>query len=292
MRAEERRRDPLRSSTRKRLVYTAAAIVAAVVVVGSILSLTVLAGTGTHGASVEKFDVDTNAVPGTHPVSVVVPDGTDGKDRPLLVFLHGRGGNSDTYTDQEPFFKALEDQGNRAPVVAFPDGGESSYWHDRDGGNWDAYLMKDVIPQVADRFGTDVSRIAVGGISMGGFGALDLAMHHRGAFCAAGGHSPALYTSGGESAPGAFDDAEDFADNDVIQAATTDPGAFSNLPVWLDAGKSDPFVPGVTAMRSALEASGADLTDRENWRGGHTEDYWNDHWSEYLAFYAKALAQC
>ena len=276
----------------KRLTLTAVAIAAAVAVVWSVLNLTLLAGTDTRGASVEKFDVDSDAVPGTHPVSVVVPDGTDGEGRPLLVFLHGRSGDSETYTNDEPFFEALDDQGERAPVVAFPDGGESSYWHDRDSGRWDAYLMKEVIPQVEDRFGVDVSKVAVGGISMGGFGALDLAMHHRGEFCAAGGHSPALFTSGGESAPGAFDDAEDFAANDVIQAAETDPGAFEGLPVWLDAGKSDPFVPGVTALTSALEGSGADLTSKGNWRGGHEDDYWNEHWSDYLDFYAKALAQC
>ncbi|MBK8293543.1 MAG: hypothetical protein IPK93_01755 [Solirubrobacterales bacterium] len=184
------------------MAYTAAAIAAAVAVVWGILNLTLLAGTDSHGASVEKFEVNSDAVPGGHPVSVVVPDDTDGESRPLLIFLHGRSGNSETYTNDEPFFKALDDQGEQAPVVAFPDGGESSYWHDRDSGNWDAYLMKEVIPQVAERFGIDSSRIAIGGISMGGFGALDLAMHHRGRFCAAGGHSPALFTSGGESAQG------------------------------------------------------------------------------------------
>ena len=275
---------------------TAAAIVAAVAVVWGVVSLVgVVTGIGdadTHGASVEKLEIDSDAVPGTRPVSVVVPDGTDGEGRPLLVFLHGRSGDSETFTEDEPFFEALDDQGERAPVVAFPDGGDSSYWHDRDTGNWDAYLMKEVIPRVEDEYGTDVSRIAVGGISMGGFGALDLAFHHKGSFCAAGGHSPALYTSGGESAPGAFDDAEDFAANDVIEAASTDPAAFDGLPVWLDAGKSDPFVPGVTAMTSALENSGADLTAKSNWRGGHVEKYWNDHWSNYLGFYAKALSKC
>lgn len=282
--------DPLRSSPRKLLIYTAAAFVAAVAVVWSILDLTLLSGPDAHGASVEKFEIDSEAVPGTHPVSVVVPDG-EGEGRPLLVFLHGRSGDSGTYTDDEPFFEALDDQGERAPVVAFPDGGESSYWHDRDDGDWDAYLMEEVIPEVAERFGTS-SKVAVGGISMGGFGALNLAMHHRGEFCATGGHSPALFISGGESAPGAFDDAEDFADNDVIQAAESDPGAFEGLPVWLDAGKSDPFVPGVAALTSALESAGSDLKARSDWRGGHDEGYWNEHWADYLGFYAKALARC
>jgi S-formylglutathione hydrolase FrmB len=49
-----------------------------------------------------------------------------------------------------------------------------------------------VIPQVTRRFGTDRRRVAIGGISMGGFGAYDLARLNPGRFCAVGGHSPAL----------------------------------------------------------------------------------------------------
>jgi S-formylglutathione hydrolase FrmB len=49
---------------------------------------------------------------------------------------------------------------------------------------------------------------------VGGFGAYDLARLNPGRFCAVGGHSPALWRSGGETAPGAVDDAEDFARHD------------------------------------------------------------------------------
>lgn len=277
----------------KRVAITAAAIAAAVAVVWSVLSLTLLAGTDTHGASVEQVSVDSDAVPGTHPVSVVLPDGAgDDSGRPILLFLHGRSGNSETFTEDEPFFAALEGEGEQAPIVVFPDGGESSYWHDRDSGNWDAYLTEEVIPQVAEKFGADASRIAVGGISMGGFGALNLAEHHPGMFCAAGGHSPAIFQTGGESAPGAFDDAEDFAANDVIATARDNPDSLDGTPVWLDAGHRDPFVPGVGAMSEVLNASGADVTVKDDWSGGHDDDYWNAHWADYLRFYASKLAAC
>ena len=277
----------------KRLLTTAAALAAAVAVVWAVLNLTVLAGTDTHGSDVESFELKSEAVPGTHPVSVVVPDGAgDGSGRGMLIFLHGRNGDSESYTDEEPFFEALEAQGENAPVVAFPDGGESSYWHDRDTGRWGSYVTDEVIREVAERYGADPERVAIGGISMGGFGALNLAMHNPGRFCAAGGHSPALFETGGESAAGAFDDAEDFAENDVIAAARNDPSAFDDLPVWLDAGSSDPFVPGVTAMGEALSSSGAEIRHESGWKGGHDDDYWNRHWGQYLKFYATALASC
>gem|GEM_PF-341896 len=269
----------------KRVAITAAAIAAAVAVVWSVVSLTLLAGTDTHGASVEQVSVDSKAVPGEHSVSVVVPDGAgDDSGRPLLLFLHGRSGNSESFTGQEPFFDALDEQGSEAPIVAFPDGGDSSYWHNRDSGDWERYLVDEVIPQVAEKFGADASKVAVGGISMGGFGALDLVFHHPGKFCAAGGHSPAIYLSGGDSAPGAFDDAEDFARNDVLSAARNDPAAFAGTPIWLDAGTNDPFVSGVSEMDTALTSAGADLTAKTDWRGGHKEAYWNAHWRDYMKF--------
>jgi S-formylglutathione hydrolase FrmB len=76
-------------------------------------------------------------------------------------------------------------------VVAFPDGAEDKYWHDRDSGAWGTYVLDEVIPQVAERLHTD-DRVAIGGISMGGFGAYDLAQQSPRRFCAVGGHSPAL----------------------------------------------------------------------------------------------------
>jgi hypothetical protein len=106
---------------------------------------------------------------------------------------------------------------------------------------------------------------------------------HR--FCAAGGHSPALWRSAGETAPGAFDDAADFGRHDVIAAARA--GAFAGLPVWIDAGSADPFRPGDRAFDAAVR--GASL---RTWPGGHDGTYWNAHWGDYLRFYARALGRC
>lgn len=277
----------------KRVMVTAAAIAAVVAVVWAISSLTLPWQTDTHGASVEHVSVDSEATGATRDVSVVVPDGAgDNSNRPLLLFLHGRGGNSDTFTGDEAFFKALDSEGDKAPIVAFPDGGESSYWHNRATGSWDDYLVKEVIPKVASEFGANAAKVAVGGISMGGFGAISLAEHHPGMFCAAGGHSPAIFTSGGASAAGAFDSAEDFAANDVIANEQNDPSLLDGIPIWLDAGKADPFVPGVAAMAGVLKTAGANLTLKDGWKGGHEDSYWDAHWKNYLDFYTRNLTNC
>ena len=241
-----------------------------------------LAGCGADeppaGVRVETVTVESEAVGRSLPVTVARPEGGQ---RPLLVFLHGRGNDDRTYV-REPMLSALDGLGSRAPVVAFPRSSEASYWHDRDEGAWARYVIDEVIPTVVRRFNADPRRVAIGGISMGGFGALDLARLHRDRFCAAGGHSAALWQTGGDTAPGAFDDADDFARHDVIAAAQS--GEFEGLPLWLDAGDEDPFLAGQTAFGAA-----ARVTLRTS-PGGHDGEYWDSMWPAYLRFYARALS--
>jgi S-formylglutathione hydrolase FrmB len=247
-----------------------------------------------QGAVVKDLAIDSEAVGKTLHTTIVIPAGAREKqgNHPLLVFLHGRGGDDESFLADSAMFKALARLGGGAPVVAFPDGGDHSYWHDRHGGDWDRYLVREVIPAVTRAAAVNTHRVAVGGISMGGFGAYDLVLHHPGRFCAAGGHSPALWRSAGETAPGAFDDAADFARNDVIGAARHGDPAFEDLPLWLDAGDADPFQPGDRTFRSALRSHDARLTQHLTWPGGHDARYWDSHWLAYFRFYAKALHGC
>lgn len=260
-----------------------------------------LAGCGTaapadpQGANVTRLTIHSRAVHRTEHVTVVVPPGQMPRGpRPLLVFLHGRGADDRTYLADAPLFTALRRLGARAPIVAFPDGGDHSYWHDRSDGAWAAYLTGEVIPQVERRFHTDTRRVAIGGISMGGFGALDLAERDPGRWCAVGAHSPALWQQAGETAPGAFDDAQDFAAHDVIATATTPAGeaALAAQPLWLDAGESDPFLPGDRALVAALHGAGDPTVRLDTRPGGHDDGYWSSRWKDYLSFYATALARC
>jgi S-formylglutathione hydrolase FrmB len=257
------------------------------------LELTVFSSVDRHGATVVGLTIHSRDVGADQGVEIVVPaaDASGTRGKPLLVFLHGHGGSDTSFIEDEAFFRALASLGRRAPVVAFPDGGEDSYWHDREDGHWGSYVTGEVIPAVVHRFHLDPHRVAIGGISMGGFGAYDIALDHPGRFCAVGGHSPALWLEGGATAPGAFDDAEDFERNDVIGTARADPAAFGPIPIWNDYGAEDPFLIGDVAFDEALEAGGADLVTHE-WHGGHEQAYWDRHWGAYLRFYATALANC
>jgi S-formylglutathione hydrolase FrmB len=256
------------------------------------LAATVFAPVDEHGARVEHLTVHSQAVGRELGVSVVLPAETKPRGRrPLLVFLHGRGGDEQTFTGNESVYEGLAKLGRKAPVVAFPDGGDHSYWHDRREGDWGRYVMREVIPQVEHRFGTDPHRVAIGGISMGGFGAYDLALKHPRRFCAVGGHSPALWFDSSETAPGAFDSAADFERNDVVGMARGNPGAFAGMRVWNDYGDEDPFRVYDEGFVGYLEADGADLSAHTG-SGGHDGAYWSRHWPAYLRFYANSLSSC
>jgi enterochelin esterase-like enzyme len=246
-----------------------------------------------HGAEVTNLTIHSKSVGRDLNVGVVVPAEHGAAARkPLLVFLHGKDESVGSFTDDdEPFFRALSRLGDRAPVVAFPADDGDSYWHDRETGRWGSYVIAEVIPQVSQRFDTDPSRVAIGGISMGGFGAYNLALQNPGRFCAVGGHSPALWFHAADTAPGAFDDAEDFARNDVLGAIESDPTAFGPIPIWNDAGTEDPFLISDVALDEDLEAAGANLT-AHTWPGAHERPYWDRHWNAYLRFYSDALADC
>jgi S-formylglutathione hydrolase FrmB len=263
-------------------------IAAVLIAAGAVAALVVhnVLAVDTRGAQVRHITIKSRFVHKSLRVTLVEPAGASG-GRPLLVFLHGRGDKGEDSNVNDAFFKALAAQGDRAPAVVFPNGGNHGYWHDRRGAKWARYVLDEVIPRAVKELDADPKRIAIGGVSMGGFGALDIARLHPHRFCAVGAHSPALWQTGGETAPGAFDDAQDFARHDVIGSARRNHALFSGTPVWLDAGRSDPFIPGDRALDAASTA-----IRLRTYPGAHEGAYWRAHYGAYLRFYAAALARC
>lgn len=264
-------------------------VVALAAVVVAVLLVVRSPATDTHGAHVVRFTINSPLVHQSLPVAAVVPAGASVGPRPLLIFLHGKGQDENSNLDGA-MFAALARLGPRAPDVVFPYGGADSYWHNRAGAAWGSYVLKEVIGEAVERLHADPSRIAIGGISMGGFGALDLARLNPRQFCAVGGHSAALWVTGAESAAGAFDDVRDFALNDVIALARRgDP--YQRMPLWIDVGHQDPFLAADTTFADALRRHGQPV-EFHVWPGGHDQAYWQSHWGDYLRFYANALASC
>ncbi len=266
---------------RKRTLNTALLMILALMLVAIVRSR---ANVSTDGAIVQQVTIAAPLIHGTAPLTLVTPAGGSA-GRPLLVFLHGRGGNQSSELTAQ-LFRALRRAGAGAPDVVFPFGGEHSYWHDRASGAWGSYVIREIIPYAVAHLHADGRRIAIGGISMGGFGAYDLARLEPRRFCAVAGHSAALWPAAGDTAPGAFDDAADFARHDVIAAARRDRRLYGRAHLWLDGGSADPFHAADAALAASLRIP------LHVWPGGHDSQYWNAHWGDYMRFYATSLAHC
>jgi len=212
---------------------------------------------------------------------VLVTPAGGGKGRPLLVFLHGYGGSPST-TLGLSFFEELRRLGDKAPVVFLPEG-DVGWWHDDTNGPWGTYVLKEALPIALERSGADPNRVAIGGISMGGFGALDLARIEPKRFCAVGGHSPAILTR--DEMSFGFDDAADYRRHNLLEIARK--GSPYEVPVWIDVGNRDDLRPAVTKLARDLQADHADVTFHV-WPGIHDGRYWDAHFADYLRFYVKA----
>ena len=196
-------------------------------------------------------------------------------DAPLLVLLHFQGGSPELMITDE-LRAELARLGERAPVVLLPKSDGTSYWHDRRTGRWASMVVDEAIPAAARRFGADERRVAVAGVSMGGFGALHLAARFPERFCSVAAHSPAVFDErpGGGFAQ-AFDGPRDFERNDVIERAERIPPG-----TWVDIGDDDPFTPAVRKLVARMR----EPRYRE-WDGGHDVSFWTRETRAWLRYH-------
>jgi enterochelin esterase-like enzyme len=217
--------------------------------------------------------------------SVAYPHGSaPGAALPVLVALHGRGNDhTDAFGTHhlDRFLSAAVRTGVPPFAIASVDGGSSSYWHPRSSGeDPQAMVVDELLPLLRAR-GLHVDRIALGGWSMGGYGALLLAERlGRSRVAAVAIDSPALWVRWKDSAPGAFDGPDDFAAHDVLGSLA----AVAGIPVRVSCGTSDPFIGGVRTLLHRLPTATHDLGP-----GGHTVEWWQHAAPAQLAFAGQAL---
>ena len=130
---------------------------------------------------------ETALVPSPLEYSVLRPD-TDAEALPVLLFLHGGGGNRRWLASNRGLFERAWRQGILPPlVVATPSSTPMSYYMDFHDGSerWTTFLAGEFPRLIAERHGGDAQRLAIAGYSMGGVGALRVSFKNPEAFVAA-----------------------------------------------------------------------------------------------------------
>lgn len=111
---------------------------------------------------------------------------------PVLYLLHGGDGNYRNWSNYSDAAIYAE----RGLILVMPEGDESYYMNavTRPEDRYEDYIVNDLIGDVERRFATASGRAnrAIVGVSMGGFGAIKLALSHPDLFVFAGGISSAI----------------------------------------------------------------------------------------------------
>jgi putative tributyrin esterase len=221
---------------------------------------------------------------------VVLPDGYDStRTYPVLWLLHGYGGDESSwlkYTHLAHYLRPYP------LVVVLPDAQVSWYVNafSDTAARFEDYLLQDLTETVATRYAVDLTRQAIAGLSMGGYGAVALGLRHTDRFQFIGALSAVLTVPrnierfdslGAFAVPSlrlAFGDGEsEFRDmhDPFLLFRRTPPDA---LPfIYLAIGTSDEFhtlLPRNREFADSLRAYGALYSYTEQ-PAGHTWVFWN-----------------
>jgi S-formylglutathione hydrolase FrmB len=236
-----------------------------------------------------------------------------GKKYPVLYFLHGlfedetrwstRGG-----TDQI-MNRMIADGKLGEFIVAIPYGGTSFYTNTRDGSEkWEDAIVTEFVPMIESTYRVNASRAnrGISGTSMGGYGALKIAMKHPDLFGSASAHSAVLLEdlSAAKISAGRLQRFQALfnkiyginqdltyweANNPMTLAKDTK--KLNGLKLYFDCGTEDDygFDVGAKQLDEMLTRAGYPH-EAHLYPGGHGWDYAMKHTNEALLFHWKAFS--
>jgi len=208
--------------------------------------------------------------------------------------LHGLGGHRDewiVYGLINTADKAILN-GDFPPLIIVLPQGDKGYWvnHTGDGPLWGEYVTRDLLGHIDSTYRTLRSprSRAIGGLSMGGWGALSHAFLRPDLFGVVGAHSVALRPLDDTSL--SFLGKEDELRGKEPVALARSLRGLEQLQIWIDMAEEDPWLEQATLLHAILAGRGIPHI-WQVYPGKHEYTYWELHGIDYLRFYATALAQ-
>jgi len=247
----------------------------------------------------------------------LLPDSYDAdKTRryPVLYYLHGLGGNESELVDSGAWniVERLRETGRIGDfLIVTPDADTSFYINSYDGKvRYEDFFIREFIPAIERRYRAEGTRVGrgIGGISMGGYGALHLAFKYPQLFAAVSAQSPALYkrvpqrivAAANQHAEemnmnGIFGDPVDqrfWIRNTPFTLAKLHAARLKHLKIYFDCGDQDRY--GFDQGARELDALLTSLQVPHEFHiypGGHDWIFFAQHLPASLEFQSRALKQ-
>lgn len=257
-----------------------------------VLLLPVLAA---FGASVDIKHIKSDLVPDGDDVFVITPDNPLGKKFPTVYLLNGFGGDRNQFLRLRPDLPALADR--YGMIFVLPSGKDSWYWDSPEHPEMkmESFITTELVPWVDANYPTlaDSAHRAVSGLSMGGHGAMYLAMRHPDIFGSAGSMSggvdirsfPRNWSMAKWLGPADKNASVWDAHSVMTQAANLEPG---KLNITFDCGNDDFFAEVNRSLHRLLldRKIAHDYTERP---GNHTPAYWSNSLLYHITFFNEAF---
>jgi len=228
---------------------------------------------------------------------VITPDhySLTGKPYPVLYLLHGYSGNFADWLGNAPQLRQHAD--TYQMLIVCPDGGYDSWYLDSPVDTtvrYDTYIAKEVVHYVDYYYHTsrEAAGRAISGLSMGGHGAMSLAIKHPDIFGAAGSMAGGLDLRGFKKNRWDLEGVlgnpdmywQNWVDNSVVSLVPRLEKV--NMPILIDCGLGDFFLPANREMHRLLQEANIphEYTERP---GEHNGDYWRNAVDYQLVFFYK-----
>jgi len=278
-------------------VFVVIAAVAAVLVVHFVLQSSGRPAGATSRGTVETIAFHSKALQKTMQVDIYLPPGYSGsRTYPVLFFFHGKDSNAATpFTSLHMNTDAdrLIASGQIQPLIIVSPEIDNSYGvnsatatsaaNGYSYGKYYDYLQQELIPYIEFHYpvSSQRSKHYIGGFSMGGFVALNIALRNPSEFSKVGGHSAATWVNP-NTVPALL---MKQADSQLFQLAKTQD--LSGMSFYFDCGTADVpyFIQGEKTLTQTLKARHIPVQLHSS-PGQHDNAYWQSNASNYLLFYA------